>query len=84
LCFVVVTGLQWRLLPQSFPAWQTVYYHFRRWSRQDHWRRIYHILRPLVRTKMQRHKHASAACLDSQLFGQPERENQPQRRSARL
>ena len=71
LCFVVVTGLQWRLLPLSFPAWQTVYYHFRRWSRKAEWRRIHHVLRALVRAKMGRqqagrHKHASAGCLDSQ------------------
>lgn len=66
LWFVVVTGLQWRLLPSRFPAWQSVYYHFRRWSRLGVWRRIHHILRALVRQKMGRCKHASAACLDSQ------------------
>lgn len=66
LCFIVVTGLQWRLLPSRFPAWQTVYYHFRRWNQQGYWRRLHHLLRALVRATMQRHKHASAACLDSQ------------------
>lgn len=66
LSFVAVTGLQWRLLPSRFPAWQTVYYHFRRWSRQGMWRRVHHVLRALVRQKMGRDKHASAACLDSQ------------------
>jgi putative transposase len=66
LCFVVVTGLQWRFLPSRFPAWQTVYYHFRRWSRLDYWRRIHHMLRALVRAKMGRLKQPSAGCLDSQ------------------
>ena len=66
LCFVVVTGVQWRLLPPTFAAWQTVYYHFRRWSQQGTWRRIHHILRALVRQKMGRHKHPSVGCLDSQ------------------
>lgn len=66
LCFIVVTGLQWRLLPPDFPAWQTVYYHFRRWSDRGTWRRIHHVLRALVRQGMGRHKHASAGCLDSQ------------------
>jgi putative transposase len=66
LCFVVVTGLQWRLLPKSFPAWQTVYYHFRRWSQKGEWRRLHHVLRALVRARMGRHKHPSAGCLDSQ------------------
>lgn len=66
LCFIAVTGLQWRLLPSRFPAWQTVYYHFRRWSQQGMWRRVHHVLRALVRQTMGRHKHASAGCLDSQ------------------
>ena len=74
--FVVVTGLQWRLLPHTFPAWQTVYYHFRRWSSQGVWRRVHHVLRALVRQKMGRHKHPSAACLDS-LLGLAKRQNGP-------
>lgn len=27
--YVVTGGTQWRMLPESFPPWQTVYYHFR-------------------------------------------------------
>lgn len=64
--FVVITGIQWRFLPSRYPAWQTVYYHFRRWAQQETWRRIHHQLRVWVRQKMGRSKHASAACLDSQ------------------
>lgn len=63
---IAVTGIQWRLLPREFRPWQTVYYHFRRWSRLGHWQRIHHVLRALVRQKMNRHKHPTAGCLDSQ------------------
>jgi putative transposase len=66
LWFVAVTGIEWRLLPSQFPVWQTVYYHFRRWSRLGYWKRIHHLLRALVRRKMNRHKHPTAGCLDSQ------------------
>lgn len=66
LWFVAVTGIQWRLLPREFPPWQTVYYHFRRWSRLGHWQRIHHVLRALARHQMSRHKHPTAGCLDSQ------------------
>lgn len=66
LWFVVVTGIQWHLLPREFPAWQSVYYHFRRWSTLGYWKRIHHLLRALVREKMGRHKHPSAGCFDSQ------------------
>ena len=66
LWFVAVSGVQWRLLPREFPAWQTVYYHFRRWSRLGHWQRVHQVLRALVRQKLNRHKHPTAGCLDSQ------------------
>ncbi len=66
LWFVAATGIQWRLLPFIFPRWQTVYYHFRRWSKNGLWKRIHHVLRALVRQKMGRHKHPTAGCQDSQ------------------
>lgn len=66
LCFIVVSGVQWRLVPREFPHWQTVYYHFRRWSKRGDWKRIHHVLRALVRQKMGRHKHPIAGCQDSQ------------------
>lgn len=64
--FIVVTGCQWRYLPRDYPRWQTVYYHFNRWSQKGYWRRIYHRLRALERGRLGRHKHASAGSLDSQ------------------
>ena len=33
--YVLMGGIQWRMLPSSFPPWQTVYHVFRQWS-QDH------------------------------------------------
>jgi len=66
LWFAVTSGVQWRLLPREFPPWQTVYYHFRRWSRLGYWKRVHHLLRALVREKMGRHKHPTAGCQDSQ------------------
>src|ERR1039458_4099361 len=33
ILYLVKTGAQWRLLPKNFPPWQTVYHHFRQWSR---------------------------------------------------
>lgn len=68
LCYIVVTGVQWRLLPLSLPKWQIVYYHFRRWQKQGYWSRICHMLRTLCRQWEGRHKHPTAACLDSQSF----------------
>ncbi len=64
--YIVVSGVQWRLLPRDYPRWQSVYYHFRRWSRWGYWKRVHHLLRALVRQKMGRHKHPTAGCMDSQ------------------
>ena len=66
LCYLVSSGVQWRLLPREFPKWTLVYYHFRRWSRCDFWRRLHHVLRVALRHKMGRHKHPTAGCQDSQ------------------
>lgn len=69
--YVLVTGVQWRLLPREFPKWQLVYYHFARWARQNYWKRIYHTLRALWRDKSGRHKHPTAGCQDSQSIKSP-------------
>jgi transposase len=31
--YIVVTGVQWRLLPRDFPAWRIVYHCFRLWRK---------------------------------------------------
>ena len=30
--YVVMGGIQWRMLPSDFPNWQLCYYYFRVWS----------------------------------------------------
>ena len=30
---IAQTGLQWRNLPNTYPAWQTVYYYFDKWTK---------------------------------------------------
>ncbi len=29
ILYVVVGGIQWRMLPKEYPKWQSVYYYFR-------------------------------------------------------
>ena len=31
ILYVVVGGIQWRMLPQEYPTWQSVYGYFRDW-----------------------------------------------------
>jgi putative transposase len=66
LVYVTVGGIQWRLLPNEYPKWQSVYSYFRRWRDDGTWQRIHDTLRAQVRRRADRHKHPTAGCLDSQ------------------
>lgn len=66
ILYVVVGGVQWRLLPREYPPWQSVYYYFRRWRDQGCWQRIHGMVRAQERKRVGRHKHPTAGCLDSQ------------------
>ncbi len=37
LMYVADNGIKWRAMPHEFPAWQTVYGYFRRWSQSGLW-----------------------------------------------
>jgi len=39
ILYVVECGIQWRLLPNVFPPWQTVYDCFSRWNERGVWER---------------------------------------------
>ena len=66
LLYVVVGGVQWRMLPKEYPHFKTVYHYFRTWRDDGTLKRIHDTLRAAVRRKAGRHKHATAGCLDSQ------------------
>ena len=33
IMYVIRSGCQWRMVPSEFPPWQTVYYHYNKWSK---------------------------------------------------
>ncbi len=66
ILYLVKTGAQWRLLPNNFPPWPTVYHHFRQWSRTDLLARLNHRLRAKLRQTVGKHAHPTGASLDSQ------------------
>jgi putative transposase len=66
ILYVVVGGIQWRMLPKDFPKWQSVYYYFRLWRKAHQWQRLHDTMRAEVRRGVGRHKHPTAGCLDSQ------------------
>jgi transposase len=66
ILYVTNTGCAWRMLPHDFPPWQTVYYHFARWSRRGVIQRVHDALREQVRAKNARGRPVRTAAVDSQ------------------
>ena len=64
--YVLRTGCQWRYLPEGFPAWQTVYWYFARWTDDGTWERVNDQLRREWRVQTGRDAEPSAAIIDSQ------------------
>ncbi|MGE3311764.1 MAG: IS5 family transposase [Limisphaerales bacterium] len=64
--YLVKSGCPWRLLPDSFPPWKTVFDRFRKWCRDGTWILMNQALRALVRTEDGRDPEPSAAVVDSQ------------------
>lgn len=60
------TGCQWRMLPERFPCWKTVYQIFYRWRLDGTWERIHNRLRDIVRQSAGKKRQPTAAIIDSQ------------------
>ena len=66
LLYQARTGCQWRMLPQEFPAWQTVRYYFDQWTADGTLIAINDALRRQVRRADGRDAEPTAGSLDSQ------------------
>ena len=66
ICYVLRGGIGWRLLPDSFPPWQTVYGWFARLRDEGRWEVINHHLVMRDRERVGREASPSAAIVDSQ------------------
>ena len=64
--YVVVTGCQWRNLPNDYPNPSSVYYHYRKWCRDGTWQRLNRELVWLERRRIGRVARPSAGIIDSQ------------------
>jgi transposase len=64
--YVLVTGCQWSNLPKEYPNPNSVYYHYRKWSKDGTWQRINRAMVYLERRSVGRFARPSAAIIDSQ------------------
>src|SRR4051794_15366261 len=64
--YVLRGGVPWRMLPEGFPHWKTVFHYFRQWRLSGLWETINHALREQVRETMGRTPQPTASIIDSQ------------------
>jgi putative transposase len=50
LC-VAEGGIKWRMMPNDFPPWQTVYDHFSKWNKSGVWESALHEVNRIFREK---------------------------------
>jgi len=66
ILYVLRGGITWRMLPKSFPPWQTVYGRFRTWADDGTWQRLTEVMRQTLRIELGRDPYPSAGVIDSQ------------------
>jgi transposase len=66
ILYVLRSGCAWRMLPQDFPPWETVYSTFRRWSDKGRFEEMNDRFRRLWREREGRDAEPTAAVIDSQ------------------
>jgi transposase len=71
LRYLIRSGCEWRMLPNDFPPYQTVYYWFRRLMRRFLFRTVHDLALMLDRTCEQREVVPSAGIVDSQSVKAP-------------
>lgn len=64
--YILVTGSQWRNLPNDYPNPNSVYYHYRKWCKDNTWQRINRAMVYLERRRVGRFPYPSAGIMDSQ------------------
>ncbi len=66
ILYVLHEGCRWRALPHDFPAWETVYWYFAKWTMDGTLIGIQDELRRRVREQAGRDPEPSAVIIDSQ------------------
>lgn len=64
--WILRTGSQWRNLPENFPKWESVYYHFRKWGSDGTLMRLNFMLNKFERLRQGKEETPSLLSIDSQ------------------
>lgn len=66
ILYLVVSGIQWRMMPHDLSPWSTVHGYYRRWRKDGTWKQIHDALVIHVRRAAGREDTPSAGVVDSQ------------------
>jgi len=66
ILYVLRGGIAWRMLPKSYPPWQTAYGRFRSWADNGTWQKLVDTTRHGLRLELGRDPNPSAGVIDSQ------------------
>ena len=55
--YILRTGSQWRNIPDNYPPWETVYYYFRKWKKDETFEYLNSTLNKLKRKRQEKKKH---------------------------
>ena len=66
IIYVIRTGIQWRMMPNDLPPWQTVYNHFYRLRNRGIWDQVLIDLTKKCRLELSRNANPSYGIIDSQ------------------
>ena len=64
--YIIKTGCQWKLLPNDFPKWRTVYEFFRKWISIGFFDRLIRELNAVARDSQGKSTQPTVAVIDSQ------------------
>jgi len=64
--YVCKNGCVWRDIPGDFPPWQSVYWYYRKWVKDDVWKEVSACLTVDYRIKKDKAAQASVGIIDSQ------------------
>ena len=66
LFFLIKTGCQWRLIPNDFPKWRTVYEFYRKWISMGFFDRLTQELNTMAMDSLRKSAQPTVAVIDSQ------------------
>lgn len=66
ILYVVKTGCQWRMLPGDFAPWESVYYYFSAWKKEELFEIIHEALVEKTRVMKGRKEEPTAGIIDAQ------------------